>query len=77
LIRKLQAATIKENGSLNGTGLTGQFSEDSFSLDNEEKKTISYILVASQDIQPGRYTLMLGSGNDKLTVMKAVDHNIV
>ena len=71
------SATIKENGSLNGTGLTGQFSEESFTLDNNERKTISYILTASQDIQPGRYTLMLGSGNNELTVMKAIDLNIL
>ena len=71
------SATIKENGSLNGTGLTGQFSEESFTLDNDERKTISYILTASQDIQPGRYTLMLGSGNNELTVMKAVELNIL
>lgn len=71
------SATIKENGSLNGTGLTGQFSEESYTLDNDERKTISYILTASQDIQPGRYTLMLGSGNNELTVMKAVELNIL
>ena len=64
----------KENGSLNGTG---QFSEESFTLDNDERKTISYILTAFQDIQPGRYTLMLGSGNNELTVMKAVELNIL
>ena len=67
------SATIKENGSLNGTGLTGQFSESSFTLDEGERKTLSYILIASHDFQPGRYTLMLGSGNNELTVMKAVD----
>lgn len=71
------SATIKENGSLNGTGLTGQFSEESFILDNGERKSLSYILTASQDIQPGRYKLMLGSGNNELTVMKAVDLNIL
>jgi virginiamycin B lyase len=71
------SATVKENGSLNGTGLTGQFSEKSFTLDNGEEKTVSYILTASQDIQPGRYTLMLGSGNDEVTVMKAIDLNIL
>jgi virginiamycin B lyase len=71
------SATISENGSLNGTGLTGQFSEESFTLDNGEQKTISYILTASQDIHSGRYTLMLGSGNNELTVMKAVDLNII
>jgi virginiamycin B lyase len=72
------SATVKENGSLNGTGLTGQFSEKYFTLDNgEEKKTVSYILIASQGIQPGRYTLMLGSGNDEVTVMKAIDLNIL
>jgi virginiamycin B lyase len=71
------SATIKENGSLNGTGLTGQFSEESFTLDNSERKTISYILTASQNIQSGRYTLMLGSGNDEITIMKAVDLNIL
>src|SRR5918992_2825593 len=53
-----------DKGELNGTGLTGQFSESSFTLDEGERKTLSYILIASHDFQPGRYTLMLGSGNN-------------
>lgn len=68
-------ATLKENGSLNGTGLEGKFSEKLFNLSGGTK-IISYDLMVSDDVLPGNYTLMLGIGNNEISVMKAVSLNI-
>lgn len=73
--RMISSSNLTPNGRLGNS--TGIFSEDSLSLQAGESKEISYVFTASDDVLPGKYTLMLGSGNDEISVLKAVMVDIV
>lgn len=73
--KMISASTLTPNGRLGNS--TGIFSEENISLQTGGSKEISYVFTAADDVLPGKYTLMLGSGNDEISVLKAVMVNVV
>jgi virginiamycin B lyase len=71
----MAASTLTPNGRLGNS--TGIFSEQSVALQSGGSKQISYTFTAAEDLQAGRQTLMVGVGDDEITVLKAVLVNIV
>jgi virginiamycin B lyase len=50
---------------------TGTFSEDSVDLNPGSQKVISFIFSPSKELPAGDYTLMIGTENDEISVLKA------
>ena len=71
----MAAATLTSTGMLGNAG--GIFSEESVSIASGGSKTISYTFSPSEAVSRGQYVMMLGAGNDDISVMKAVRVNIV
>lgn len=71
----MAASTLTPNGRLGNS--TGIFSENSVSIQSGSSKLVSYTFTAAEDLQPGRQTIMVGAGNDDVSVLKAVSVNIV
>lgn len=71
----MAASTITPNGRLGNS--TGIFSEQAISLENGQSKQVSFTFTAAEDLQPGRQTIMVGAGDDEITVLKAVSVNVV
>ena len=71
----LAASTLTPNGRLGNS--TGIFSEASVTLLAGVSKQISYIFAASEDVQLGKNTIMVGAGNGEISVLKAVIVNII
>jgi uncharacterized membrane protein len=55
----------------------GIFSEESVSISSGGSKTISFTFSPSEAVSQGQYVIMLGAGNDDISVMKAVRVNVV
>lgn len=71
----IAASTLTSNGRLANS--TGIFSEHSISLGAGSSKQISFTFTPTDDLMPGKYTLMLGVGSDDVSTLKAVALNVV
>jgi virginiamycin B lyase len=71
----MAAGTFTPNGALGNS--TGIFSEGSMSLLSGDSKEISYTFTAADELDPGQYMIMLGTGNEDFSYMKAVRVNII
>jgi virginiamycin B lyase len=73
--RMMAASTLTTTGMLGNAG--GIFSEESVSISSGGSKTISFTFSPSEAVSQGQYVIMLGAGNDDISVMKAVRVNVV
>lgn len=73
--KMMAAGTFTPTGMLGNAG--GIFSEESVSVAAGGSKMISYTFSPSEAIAPGQYVIMIGAGNDDISVMKAVKVNVV
>ncbi len=73
--RMMSSSTLTGTGQLGNS--TGIFSEGSVSLSAGESKRISYVFSPAESIPAGEHVLLVGAGNDELSVLKAVMVNIV
>jgi virginiamycin B lyase len=73
--RMMAASTLTTTGMLGNAG--GIFSEESVSIASGGAKTISYTFSPSEAVSPGQYVIMLGAGNDEVSVMKAMRVTVV
>lgn len=73
--KMMAASTLTPTGMLGNAG--GIFSEESVSIAGGGSKTISYTFTPSEAVSQGQYVIMLGAGNDEISVMKAVRVNVV
>jgi virginiamycin B lyase len=71
----MAAGTFTPNGALGNS--TGIFSEGSVSLSSGDSKEVSYTFTAADELDPGQYMIMLGTGNEDFSYMKAVRVNII
>lgn len=71
----MAAGTFMPNGALGNS--TGIFSEETVSLSPGASKEISYTFTSADELVKGPYIIMLGAGNDDISVMKAVKVNII
>jgi uncharacterized membrane protein len=71
----MAAGTFTPNGALGNS--TGTFSEGSVSLSSGDSKEVSYTFTAADELDPGQYMIMLGTGNEDFSYMKAVRVNII
>jgi virginiamycin B lyase len=71
----MAAGTFTPNGALGNS--TGIFSEGSLSLSSGDSKQVSYTFTAADNLAPGQYMIMLGTGNEDVSYMKAVRVNII
>ncbi|HEY7734048.1 MAG TPA: hypothetical protein VIB07_04585 [Nitrososphaera sp.] len=71
----MAASTLTTTGMLGNAG--GIFSEESVSISSGGSKTISFTFSPSEAVSQGQYVIMLGAGNDDISVMKAVRVNVV
>jgi virginiamycin B lyase len=71
----MAAGTFMPNGALGNS--TGIFSEEPVSVSAGGSKEVSYTFTAADNLEQGRYMIMLGAGNDDVTYMKAVRVNII
>ena len=68
------SSTLTPNGMLGDS--SGIFSEESVSLSGGSKQ-VSYTFTPAESLTAGQYVIMVGAGNDDVSVMKAVRVNIV
>jgi virginiamycin B lyase len=71
----MAAGTFMPNAALGNS--TGIFSEQLPSLLPGSSKEVSYTFTAADDLKQGQYMIMLGAGNDDVSIMKAVKVNVV
>ena len=71
----IASSTLTPNGRLGSS--SGSFSESSVSIQSGSSRQISYTFTAAQDVEPGRYVIMVGAENGDVSVLKAVMINIV
>jgi virginiamycin B lyase len=71
----MASSTITPNGRLGNS--TGIFSEESISISAGDTKEVSYTLTLAEGLAVGNQTVMVGAGNNEVTVLKAVTVNIV
>ena len=71
----MAAGTFMPNGALGNS--TGIFSEEPVSVSAGGSKEVSYTFTAADNLEQGRYMIMLGAGNDDVSYMKAVRINII
>jgi virginiamycin B lyase len=71
----MASSSLTPTGALGNAG--GIFSEESVSVTSGGSKTISFTFSPSEAISQGKYVIMLGAGNDDISVMKAVQVNII
>jgi virginiamycin B lyase len=71
----MAAATFTPNGALGNS--TGIFSEQSVSASSGSTKEISFTFTAADDLEQGQYMMMLGTGNEEVSYMKAVKVNVI
>jgi hypothetical protein len=69
-IRMIASGTFTSIGDLGNS--TGYFTEQSISMDAEEEQDISFIFIASIDLKPGDYTLMIGAENGSVSYLRAI-----
>lgn len=68
------AGTFTPTGALGNS--SGIFSEESVSISGGSKQ-VSYTFTAAENLSTGQYILMVGAGNDDVSLMKAVRVNII
>jgi virginiamycin B lyase len=73
--KMMASSSLTPTGALGNAG--GIFSEESVSVASGGSKTISFTFSPSEAISQGKYVIMLGAGNDDISVMKAVQINVV
>ena len=73
--KMISAGTLTPTGSLGNS--TGIFSEESISLPSGNSKQVSFTFTPHQSLQAGRYTLMLGVGNEDVSYLKSVKVNVL
>ncbi|HEY1211746.1 MAG TPA: hypothetical protein VGE82_02255 [Nitrososphaera sp.] len=71
----MDAGTFMPNGALGNS--TGIFSEETVAFSAGSSKEVSYTLTPAEDLKMGTYMIMLGAGNDDISVMKAVKVNVI
>jgi virginiamycin B lyase len=72
----MAAGTFMPNAGLGNS--TGVFSEQSVSVTPGVSKEISYTFTPAEDLSQGQqYTIMVGTGNDDISYMRAVKVNIL
>jgi virginiamycin B lyase len=72
--KMMASGTFTPNGMLGNS--TGIFSEDSVSMSGGSKQ-LSLTFTPDENLAAGQYVVMVGAGNDDLSVLKAVKVNIV
>jgi virginiamycin B lyase len=70
----MAAGTFTPTGALGNS--SGIFSEESVSVSGDSKQ-VSYTFTAADDLVVGQYIIMIGAGNDDVSLMKAVRVNVV
>jgi len=70
----MAAGTFMPSGMLGNS--TGIFSEQSISISNGSKQ-VSLTFTPADNLATGQFTLMVGAGNDEVSVLKAVRVNVV
>jgi virginiamycin B lyase len=72
--KMMAAGTFLPNGMFGNS--TGIFSEDSVSVSGGSKQ-VSLTFAPAEDLAAGQYVIMVGAGNDDVSVLKAVRINVV
>ncbi len=72
--RMIAAGTFTPTGALGNS--SGVFSEDSVSISGGQKQ-VSYTFTAAENLAAGQYVIMVGAGNDDVSLTKAVRVNIL
>ena len=70
----IAAGTFTPTGALGNS--SGIFSEESVSISGGSKQ-VSYTFTAAENLAAGQYVIMVGAGNDDVSLMKAVRVNII
>jgi virginiamycin B lyase len=72
--KMMASGTFLPNGMLGNS--SGIFSEESVSISGGSKQ-VSYTFTPAENLAAGQYIIMVGAGNDDVSLMKAVRVNIV
>jgi uncharacterized membrane protein len=70
----MAAGTFIPNGMFGNS--TGIFSEDSVSVSGGSKQ-VSLTFTPAEELAAGQYVIMVGAGNDDVSVLKSVRVNVV
>lgn len=73
--KMMAAGTFTPNSMLGNS--TGIFSEESVSISGGGSKQVSYVFTPAEDLAAGQYVIMIGAGNDDVSVLKAVRVNVI
>jgi virginiamycin B lyase len=72
--KMMAAATFTPTGNLGNS--SALFSQESISMSGGSKE-VSYTFTPDKDLEVGQYVIMLGAGNDEVSLLKAIKVNIV
>lgn len=72
--KMMAAGTFTPTGALGNS--SGIFSEESISISGGSKQ-VSYTFTPAENLAAGQYVIMVGAGNDDVSLLKAVKVNIV
>ena len=69
------SGTFTPTGDLGNS--TAYFSKNSFTVDKSKNmEKITLIFTPSADLEPGKYTLMIGAENNAVSLLKAIQLDI-
>ena len=75
IIHMIVSGTFTPTGDLGNS--TAYFSKNSFTVDKSKNmEKITLIFTPSADLEPGKYTLMIGAENNAVSLLKAIQLNI-
>jgi virginiamycin B lyase len=75
IIHMIVSGTFTPTGDLGNS--TAYFSKNSFTIDTSKNiEEIILIFTPSADLEPGKYTLMIGAENNAVSLLKAIQLNI-
>jgi virginiamycin B lyase len=75
IIHMIVSGTFTPTGDLGNS--TANFNKNSFTIDTSKNiEKITLIFTPSTDLNPGKYTLMVGAENNAVSLLKAIPLNI-
>jgi virginiamycin B lyase len=69
-LRMIASSTFTSTGNFGNSSIS--FSQDSFSMNSDETKNVTFLVTPSNDLDNGEYTLMIGAENDEVSYLNSI-----
>ena len=73
-LKMIASSTFTSTGGFGNSSFS--FSQDSFSLNSGETKSVTFLVTPSGDLATGEYTLMLGAESDEVSYLNSIKMHI-